>query len=333
MAFASAGSGVFGVPAMVPASLLASVSFRTEKTRALFGGVAAHSMLPLASMASSAIGLVLTLAGQRPGWPFPRGGSQAIARALASYFESLGGRIVPSTPISDLAQLPPSRVTVFDLTPRQIVKIAGDRLSPGFRARLEKYRYGPGVFKVDWALQAPIPWKSPECATAATVHLGGTLDEMIVSEKACWEGACPERPFVLLTQPSLFDPTRAPAGQHTAWAYCHVPNGSPRGSHRGDRAADRAFRARLSRCDSRAAHPRPAKARGQNANLIGGDIGGGAVTLSQLLLRPTARLYSTSDPALYICSSSTPPGGGVHGMCGYHAAQAVLKHLARTKSK
>ena len=325
------GLALFGLPAMAPASLLARVNFRTPQARALFGGIAAHSVLPLSWMASSAIGLVLTLAGHAEGWPIPRGGSQSIARALASYFESLGGRIVTSTPVSDLAQLPPSRVTLFDLSPRQIAKIARERLSSGFRARLERYRYGPGVFKLDWALREPIPWKSPECATAATVHLGGTMDEMIASEKACWEGTHSEKPYVLLTQPSLFDSTRAPKGQHTAWAYCHVPNGSPDDCTQAiERQIERfapGFRDVIL-----ARHVlNPQRLEAQNANLIGGDIGGGAVNLPQLFLRPTSHLYATSDPAIFICSASTPPGGGVHGMCGYHAAQAALKHLARTE--
>jgi phytoene dehydrogenase-like protein len=322
----------FGVPAMAPASLLARVNFRTPQARALFGGIAAHAVLPLTSVASSAIGLVLTLAGHGQGWPIPRGGSQVIARALAAYFESLGGRIVTSMVITDLAQLPPARVILFDLSPRQVARIAGDRLSPGFRAKLEKYRYGPGVFKVDWALRGPIPWRDPECGTAATVHLGGTLDEMIASESACWNGARAERPYTLLTQPSLFDSSRAPAGRHTAWAYCHVPNGSRvDGTEVIERQVERfapGFREIIL-----ARHILdPQKLEEQNANLVGGDIGGGAITLPQLFLRPTRWLYSTPNPSLYICSSSTPPGGGVHGMCGYYAAQAVLRHFARPGS-
>jgi phytoene dehydrogenase-like protein len=319
----------FGLDAIRPAATLARRFFSTPRARALFGGIAAHSTLPLTWTASSAIGLVLALAGQAEGWPIPRGGAQAISRALASHLESLGGRIVKSTPIRFLAQMPPSRVILMDLTPRQIVKIAGERLRPSYRAKLEKYQYGPGVFKIDWALKAPIPWKSPECATAATVHLGGPLEEMIVSEKACWDGAHPEKPYVLLTQPSLFDPSRAPAGQHTAWGYCHVPHGSPRDctdviERQVERFAPGFRDVVLARhiLD-------PLKLEAQNANLIGGDIGGGAVMLSQLFLRPTRQLYATSDPAIYICSSSTPPGGGVHGMCGFHAAQAALRYLAK----
>jgi len=321
----------FGLHALLSASTLSRLCFSTPRARALFGGIAAHSTLPLTLTASSAIGLVLALAGQAEGWPLPRGGSQAIARALAAHFESLGGRIVTSMPISFLAQIPPSRVTLLDLTPRQILKIAGERLTPAFRARLQKYRYGPGVFKIDWALKAPIPWKSPECATAATVHLGGTMEEMIVSEQACWQGEHAEKPYVLLTQPSLFDSTRAPAGRHTAWAYCHVPNGSPRGyTEPIERQVERfapGFRDVIL-----ARHVLdPEKLEAQNANLVGGDIGGGAVTLSQLFFRPTRALYSTSDPSIFICSSATPPGGGVHGMCGFHAAQAALRYLARAK--
>ncbi|HEX4140635.1 MAG TPA: NAD(P)/FAD-dependent oxidoreductase [Candidatus Methylacidiphilales bacterium] len=323
----------FGLDAIRPAATLARARFKTPQARALFAGIAAHSILPLTAAASSAFGLVLALAGQADGWPIPRGGSQAIARALAAHLESLGGRIVTSSPISFLAQMPPSRVILLDLTPRQILRVAGERLTPAYRVKLEKYRYGPGVFKIDWALKAPIPWKSPECATAATVHLGGSLEEMIASEKACWEGAYAEKPYVLLTQPSLFDPSRAPAGQHTAWAYCHVPNGS---THNCTEAIERqverfapGFRDVV--LDRHVLDPQQLEA--QNANLVGGDIGGGAVTLSQLFLRPTRQLYATSDPAIFICSSSTPPGGGVHGMCGFHAAQAALKYLARAKKQ
>jgi phytoene dehydrogenase-like protein len=319
---------LFGLPALIPASVLARTIFRMPRARALFAGICAHSILPLHWPASSAVGLVLTLAGHGDGWPFPRGGSGAIARALASYFRSLGGEIITSFPVHELTQLPLSRVTIFDLTPRQVLKITRDRLSPGFRGKLEKFRYGPGVYKLDWALKAPIPWKSPECATAATVHLGGTLDDIANSEKACWQGTYPQKPFVLLTQPSRFDPTRAPAGCHTAWAYCHVPNGSPNNrteviEQQIERYAP-GFRDLILGRHVLGPH----ELEQGNANLIGGDIGGGAATLSQLFLRPTRRLYSTSDPAFYICSSSTPPGGGVHGMCGYHAAQVALKHLA-----
>ena len=323
--------GEFGLDAIRSAASLAR-KFSTPQARALFGGIAAHSVLPLTATASSAVGLVLGLAGQADGWPIARGGSQAIANALAAHLLSLGGRIETSSPISFLAQMPPSRVILLDLTPRQILRVAGERLTPSYRKQLEKFEYGPGVFKLDWALKAPIPWKSPECAAAATVHLGGTLEEMIVSEKACWEGAYAEKPYVLLTQPSLFDPSRAPAGQHTAWAYCHVPNGS---THNCTEAIERqverfapGFRDVV--LERHALDPQ--KLEAMNANLVGGDIGGGAVTLGQLFLRPTRRMYATSDPAMFICSSSTPPGGGVHGMCGYHAAQAALKYLNRLGS-
>jgi phytoene dehydrogenase-like protein len=316
--------GEFGLDAIRSAASLAR-KFSTPQARALFGGIAAHSVLPLTATASSAVGLVLALAGQADGWPIARGGSQAIANALAAHLISLGGRIETLSPISFLAQMPPSRVILLDLTPRQILRVAGERLTPAYRKKLEKFQYGPGVFKIDWALKAPIPWKSPECATAATVHLGGSLEEMIVSEKACWEGAYAEKPYVLLTQPTLFDPSRAPAGQHTAWAYCHVPNGS---THNCTEAIERQVE-RFAPGFRDVVLERhvldPQKLEAMNANLVGG----GAVTLSQLFLRPTRQLYATSDPAMFICSSSTPPGGGVHGMCGYHAAQAALKYLAK----
>ncbi|MEI9998093.1 MAG: NAD(P)/FAD-dependent oxidoreductase [Verrucomicrobiota bacterium] len=317
----------FGARALLPATVLARTLFQTARARALFAGICAHSVLPLNAIASSAVGLVLSLAGHTGGWPLPRGGSQAIARALAACLEAHGGKIVTSFPVEDLTQLPPARAVIFDLTPRQIVKIARHRLSDAFRRRLERYRYGPGVFKIDWALREPIPWRAPECATAATVHLGGTLEEMAVSENACWHGTYAEQPYVLLVQPSLFDPTRAPEGRHTAWAYCHVPNGSPNNRTEAIEQQIERFAPGF-RDVILARHVMgPADLEARNANLVGGDIGGGACTLGQLFLRPTRGLYATSDPALWIGSSSTPPGPGVHGMCGYHAAQRVLRHL------
>jgi phytoene dehydrogenase-like protein len=319
----------FGLPALAPARFLAQAAFRDEPARALFAGAAAHSTLSLDALAGSGFGLMLILAGHHVGWPIPRGGAQAISRALVAHFRSLGGELLTETPVRSVAELPSARVVLFDLTPRQILAVADGQLGSSFAGRLARYRYGPGVFKLDWALQNPIPWKKPEIASAITVHLGGTLDEMTLSERETWKGRVAERPFVLLAQPSLFDPTRAPAGRHTAWAYCHVPNGST-----VDMTAriEAQIEAQIERFapgfrDSILARNvfSPAELERRNANLVGGDINGGSPQISQLFLRPTARLYSTSRPDWFICSSSTPPGGGVHGMCGHHAALEALR--------
>jgi phytoene dehydrogenase-like protein len=315
----------FGLPALMPASVLARMAFRDLPARALFAGIAAHSILPLERMPSAAFGLVLGTVAHAAGWPVPKGGSRSISGALASYLESLGGEIIAGHRVTSIDELPKSRAVLCDLTPRQIVGIAANRLSPGFRRKLMLYRYGPAAFKVDWALDGPVPWRARECAFAGTVHLGGTLEEIEASEAAPWKGRHSDKPFVLLAQASLFDPSRAPAGKHTLWGYCHVPNGStvnmlPRIEEQIERYAP-GFRERiLARCVLS-----PAELQRRNANLIGGDINGGAQDLGQMFLRPTARLYATPAKGLYICSSSTPPGGGVHGMCGYFAALAALE--------
>jgi phytoene dehydrogenase-like protein len=319
----------FGALALWPAASLARRLFRTEAARALFAGLAAHAVLPLEAPASSAFGWVLAAAGHAVGWPIPRGGSQSIANALASYFESLGGRIVTNTRIRSLGELGDAAPVLCDVTPRQFLALAGERLPEGFRRRLEAWRYGPGVFKVDWALSAPIPWKAAECAQAGTVHVGGAIDEIAAWERAAAGGASGARPFVLVAQPSLFDSTRAPAGRHTAWAYCHVPHASAAdmtGSIEAqvERFAP-GFRARILARHSFA----PAALEQYNANLVGGDITGGAQHLRQLILRPTRLFYRTPLDGVYLCSSSTPPGGAVHGMCGFHAAQAALRGRGR----
>ncbi len=297
------------------------------RARALFAGIAAHSVLPLEQVPSASFGIVLQTVAHAWGWPFARGGSQSIANALASYLRSLGGEVFPNTPIESLEQLPAARAILCDVTPRQLVRIAGASLEAGFRRDLERYRYGPGVCKVDWALDAPIPWKATECLRAGTVHLGGTLEDIAASERAPWLGGVAERPFVLLTQPTLFDPTRTPSGKHIAWAYCHVPNGSSfDASTRIEEQVERfapGFRERILKrsvmvASSLATH---------NPNLVGGDIGGGAVNLAQFFFRPTWRRYRTPAKGLYFCSASTPPGGGVHGLCGYLAAQAALRDI------
>ncbi|MGH9683565.1 MAG: phytoene desaturase family protein [Candidatus Acidiferrales bacterium] len=317
----------FGFDAMRSAEGFANSCFRDERTRAMFAGMAAHSILPLTKIPSAAFGCVLTIAAHAVGWPFARGGSQSIANALASYLRSLGGEIITNSPVSSLEQLPKSHIVLCDVTPRQLLQIAGSRFGFGFRRKLERYRYGPGVCKMDWALDGPIPWKAEECRRAGTVHIGGTLEEIVRSEAAPWRGEHIEKPFVLLAQPSLFDPSRAPAGKHVAWAYCHVPNGSrfdmtERIENQIERFAPGFRRAILKRSVMVAA-----SLEQHNANLVGGDISGGASNLGQLFLRPTWRMYGTPVKGLYLCSSSTPPGGGVHGLCGHRAARAALNDV------
>ena len=317
----------FGLNALWPATWLGRALFSSERGKAVFAGMAAHSMLPLDAPISAAFGIMLTVPAHAVGWPVVKGGSQHIADALAGYLRSLGGEIVTGQPVTCLDELPPARHVLFDVTPRQLIKLAGDQLPPGYVRRLQGYRYGPGVFKMDWALDGPIPWKAPEVARSATVHLGGTMSEIAAGERAVGRGEHPERPFMLLAQSTLHDPTRAPKGCHTVWAYCHVPNGSTVDmSARLEAQIERfapGFRDRIlarSLKDSAAMEQ-------YNANYIGGDINGGIQDWRQLFTRPVARAvpYSTPNPRLFLCSSSTPPGGGVHGMCGYHAAQAVLR--------
>jgi phytoene dehydrogenase-like protein len=319
----------FGLAAIRPASDLADAWFAGEPARALFAGLAAHAILPLEWWATSAFGLMLGIAAHAAGWPFARGGSQALADALAAHLRSLGGEVAPGRPVASLDELPASRAVILDVTPRQFLAMAGGRLPPGYARRLRRYRYGPGVFKLDWALDGPIPWADPEVARAGTVHLGGPFEEVAASERAAWEGRHVERPFVLLAQASLSDPSRAPAGQHTGWAYCHVPNGSDRDmtgaiESRVERFAP-GFRDRIL-----ARHVMGSRDfERYNANYVGGDINGGSQELRQLFARPVARLnpYSTPLPGVYLGSSSTPPGGGVHGLCGHLAAKAALREV------
>jgi phytoene dehydrogenase-like protein len=314
--------GFFGLNALLPASALAKLRFRGARARALFAGLACHSIMPLDLPATAAYGLMLGITAHAVGWVFPRGGAQRIADALAAYLRSLGGEIVTGQMVRSLDGLPPARATFLDITPRQLVQIAGDRLPPRYRRKLEGYRYGPGVFKMDFALSEPIPWANPNVAQSATVHIGGTLDEMAAGERAIWRGEHPERPFVLLAQHTLFDPSRAPAGKHTAWAYCHVPNGSSvEMSERIVAQIERfapGFRDVVLAQSCRDA----TEIERYNPNYVGGDINGGVQDLRQLFTRPTLRLnpYSTPLKGVYLCSSATPPGGGVHGMAGYHAA-------------
>jgi phytoene dehydrogenase-like protein len=303
------------------------------RAQALFAGLFAHSMLPLTKPMSAAAGLILALAAhsEAVGWPIARGGSQSLADALAAHLRSLGGAIHTSVAVDSLAQLPPARLVLADVTPRQLVRIAGSRLSDGFEKSLSRYRYGLAAFKVDWALDRPIPWAARACAEAATVHLGGGLEEIAESERAAWDGVPVRRPFVILSQPSLFDSSRAPAGAHTAWAYAHVPNGhSEDVTERIEAQVERfapGFRGTILARSTLS----PSDLESHNPNHLGGDISGGLFDLGQAFLRPTARLYGTSESNLFLCSASTPPGPGVHGMCGYHAARAALDAIGKTR--
>lgn len=311
------------------ATFLANSWFHSPRTKALFAGLAAHSILSLDAPLSSAFGIMLAVPAHVVGWPSPRGGAQAITNALCAHLARLGGTVTTSRRIEDLSQLSKCDVVLCDVTPRQLLMLAGKRLSEGYRRRLAKYRYGPGVFKVDYALSGPIPWRASGCLRAGTVHLAGTMEEVAGSEYAMSHGQHAERPFVLLAQPTLFDPTRAPAGKHTAWAYCHVPNGStfdmlPRIENQIERFAP-GFRD----CVLARHVLSPTSLEAKDANLVGGDIGGGANNIGQFLFRPTSKQYATSASDIFLCSSSTPPGGGVHGMCGYNAAQLVLRRLGR----
>ena len=317
----------FGLRALWPAAALARRLFRTEPARALFAGSAAHSLLPLEAVGSSAFAFVLSAAGHVAGWPIPRGGAQAIANALASYLRSLGGEIVTGRRVESLEELGAAALILCDVSPRQFAAIAGKRLPARFQRHMENYRYGPGVFKVDWALREPIPWKAAECRLAGTVHVGGELDEIAESERALAGSAPGERPFVLVAQPSLFDLSRAPAGRHTAWAYCHVPHACAIDMTGRIETQVERFAPGFRECILARHTMGPADLERHNANLIGGDITGGAQDLRQLLLRPTRRFYRTPLAGVYLCSASTPPGGAVHGMCGYHAARTALRDL------
>jgi len=317
----------FGWHAIQSARRVAEHAFVGPRARALFAGLSAHSMLPLENAASAGFGLVLGVTAHALGWPIPGGGAQKLADALGSYLRALGGQIIVDHPVTNVDELPSCRAILCDITPRQLLSIAGARLAPSYRKRLERYRYGMGAFKMDWALNGPVPWKAVQCARAATVHLGGTFDEIAHSERLAWRGEHAEKPFVLVVQPSLFDASRAPAGKHTLWAYCHVPHGSGFDmSERIEAQIERFAPGFRDRVLARSIMT-PLDLERHNANLVGGDINGGAPTLPQLFFRPTLKLYKTSAAGLYICSSSTPPGGGVHGMCGYFAAQAALREM------
>jgi phytoene dehydrogenase-like protein len=323
----------FGLHGLPSASWIARTSFHHEPARALFAGLAAHSFLALNQLGSAAFALVLGLFGHAVGWPMPRGGSGMLSHALAQHFERIGGEIILNTPVGKLSDAPGAPITLLDVTPRQFLRIGGDRIPKIYRAKLEAYRYGPGVFKIDYALNAAIPWRSEECCRAGTIHLGGTFDEVARAEAEVAAGSHPANPFVLLAQPTLFDPSRAPEGKHIAWAYTHVPNGSMVDmTSQVERQIERfapGFGGRiLARHTTNCA-----ELEKRNPNLVGGDINGGAADLLQLVARPTFSScpYRTPVRGVYLCSASTPPGGGVHGMCGFHAANAALR-IVRQRS-
>jgi phytoene dehydrogenase-like protein len=323
----------FGLKALRSAHSISN-RFSTMKAKGLWAGMAAHSMLPLTNISSAAIGLVLCSAGHLGGWPIPKGGSQQIANALASYFESLGGKIETGFYVSSLAQLPSSKVILFDVSPKQLFQIAGQKFSSIYKWQLNRYRYGMGACKIDWALDAPIPFKAEECRRAGTVHLGNTYEEIEYTENLTWKGKHVNKPFVLLAQQSLFDSSRAPSGKHTAWAYCHVPNGSSKDMT--DAIENQIERFAPGFRDVILAKNvfNSSDLEKYNPNYIGGDINGGAIDIGQLFTRPALRSspYRTSAKGIYICSASTPPGGGVHGMCGYHAANRALKDVFKLKA-
>lgn len=324
----------FGLKAMLSASYLAK-SFRTPEARGLWAGMAAHAIQPLTNATTAAITMVLLALGHVGNWPIPKGGAQQIANALASYFISLGGKIETGFYVKSLSQLPSAHAVLLDVTPRQLLQIAGHKFSSLYKWQLEKYRYGMGIFKVDWALDGQIPFTAPECRQAGTVHIGNTLEEIAYTEQMIWNGKHAPDPFVLLAQQSLFDPGRAPAGKHVAWGYCHVPNGSKVDMTEAiEKQIERfapGFRDRIIGRHTFNSQ----QMEDYNANYIGGDINGGAMDISQLFTRPALRLspYRTSAKGIYICSSSTPPGGGVHGMCGYHAAKKALKDIFKIQEE
>ncbi|MGO8796353.1 MAG: phytoene desaturase family protein [Candidatus Sulfotelmatobacter sp.] len=317
---------LFGASALFSARTIAS-RFRSQRTRALFAGLAAHSFLILDEPLSGAFGIMFAISVHAAGWPIPHGGAQSLTNALCGYLATLRTQVRTSSRVESLASLSEYDLILCDLTPRQLLKIGSPRLSESYKHELAGFRYGPGAFKIDYALSAPIPWKSSDCLLAATVHLGGSFDEIAASEKTTRSGQHAEHPFVLLAQPSLFDPSRAPSGKHTVWAYCHVPNGSKFDMLERLEGQIERFAPGFRECVLARRVFSPAALESMDANLVGGDIGGGVMDIRQFLFRPTWRHYATSAKEIYICSSSTPPGAGVHGMCGYHAAQRALASL------
>jgi phytoene dehydrogenase-like protein len=325
----------FGLLALRSARGLAETRFRGDRARALFAGLAAHAVLPLEKAGTAAFGLTLAAAGHAAGWPLVRGGSQSLADALAAHLTSLGGTLRTGAPVERAEDLPPARLVLWDVSPRRLVSLGGRNLPAPYRRALGRFRHGPGVFKVDWALSEPIPWAAPECRQAATVHLGGTLEEIAASERAPWRGRISERPYVILVQPTLFDPARAPTGRHTAWAYCHVPSGWAGDETRRIEDQVERFAPGFRECVLARSTLGPREMEAYNPNYVGGDIGGGVQDLRQTFARPAPSLhpYRAGAPGWYLCSASAPPGGGVHGMCGYGAARAALADLRRGDRK
>ena len=320
----------FGLGALESAQAMARGRFAGLRARAVFAGLAGHSLMSLDQPLTAAIGTLFAASLHAAGWPVPRGGARAIIHALLAYFESLGGRLIPSHRVEagEFRQfLAEGALMMCDVTPRQLLALAGDQLTTGHRLALANFRHGPGAFKIDYALSEPVPWRASDCRRAITVHLGGTLEEIAASEDAVVNGRAPDRPFVLAAQPSLFDPARAPRGKHVLWAYCHVPNGSTFDMTERIEAQIERFAPGFRDCVLARHVSPPALLESMDANLVGGDIAGGALTLRQFFFRPTLRAYGTTHPNIYICSASTPPGGGVHGMCGYHAAKMALRRL------
>lgn len=320
----------FGLKALQPASFLAR-SFSEEKTRGLWAGMAAHGIQPLNNLATSAIALVLMAAGHYGGWPVPKGGSQSLANALAGYFKSLGGKIRTGAMIHSLNQLPKARAVLFDTNPKQLLDIAGNRFSSLYKWQLRRYKYGVGVFKMDFALDGPIPWRSREAREAGTVHLGGTIEEISHSEAIIWKGKYTDNPYMLVAQQSLVDDIRAPEGKHTVWAYCHVPFGSTRDMTEIMENQIEKYAPGFKDLILAKHTMNTQDVEAYNPNYIGGDINAGVQDITQIFTRPALRVspYKTSAKGIYICSSSTPPGGGVHGMCGYHAAHKALRDVFR----
>lgn len=321
----------FGLFSILPARRLAQTLFENDRAQALFGGCAAHSVLSLDHWMTSALGLIFALTAHVETWPVARGGSGAIGVALSRYFESLGGTIECNQPITSLAQLPDSRTVLFDLSPNAVSRLTEDELPARYRKRLDRYNFGPGTYKIDWALNEAIPWRDPRVATATTVHVGGKLEEIAQSELDAWRGRNNDKPHLILCQQSHADPSRAPAGQHTGYAYCHVPNGSTRDMTALIEGQIERFAPGFKDTILARHITTPADFETLNPNYVGGAITGGAANLSQLFTRPVARLnpYTTPNPKYYMCSASTPPGGGVHGLCGYYAARAAAARLSK----
>lgn len=324
--FSTARFGFYGFQS---ATFFTNRYFKDERTKCLFSGMAAHSMLPLNKPLTAAFGLILATLGHAVGWPLPEGGTQKIADALQSYFMSLGGKIIAGHKVNSMKDIPSAKAILFDLTPKQILEITVDTFPQNYQKKLSDYRYGAGVFKIDWALNSPIPFKIKECGLAATVHISGTQQEIIDSEKSIWQERHSKSPLILLAQPSLFDKSRAPTGKHTAWAYCHVPHG-------GNMDMTEIIENKIERlapgfkeCILQRHTMNSIEMHNYNPNYVGGDINGGVQDLWQFYNRPVLKIspYSTPVKGIYICSSSTPPGGGVHGMCGYHAANQALKDI------